>query len=142
MGSIHNDKEFYRYLHQLEDQDDLWYEHVGMESKPNVYVDDGDVNVPVKVVFNERQLLKKLRKTLNPNPQIYRKKAKRDAIRLHTTFYSLFGLTNKEISILLQIPESTVRHDYRPLKPGEVLEGDFEVELHDKFGKHLRPEDL
>lgn len=53
-----------------------------------------------------------------------------------------FDLSNKEISQILNIPESTIRHDYQPLKPGEKIHPKFEVELRDRFGKHLSPNEI
>ncbi|WP_289461276.1 hypothetical protein, partial [Lactobacillus intestinalis] len=106
------------------------------------YIDDGDLNTAVKDVIKERNLLKEVRDKLQTDPQLWRSAAKKDAIRLLVTYYKRFDLSNKEISQILNIPESTIRHDYQPLKPGEKIHPKFEVELRDRFGKHLSPNEI
>ena len=142
MVNIKNNKDFYDKLHELEDLDPDWFNHVGQESRLNTYIDDGDLNTAVKDVIKERNLLKEVRDKLQTDPQLWRSAAKKDAIRLLVTYYKRFDLSNKEISQILNIPESTIRHDYRPLKPGEKIHPKFEVELRDRFGKHLSPNEI
>lgn len=79
---------------------------------------------------------------MQTDPQLWRSAAKKDAIRLLVTYYKRFDLSNKEISQILNIPESTIRHDYQPLKPGEKIHPKFEVELRDRYGKHLSPNEI
>lgn len=144
MINIHNNEEFWQSLHELE-EDPYYYEHVGNESRTNVYIDDGDPNVDVEIVARERRQLKKVRELLGLSTGIKKKSRsnpKRSAIRLMVTWYRQFDLTYREIAKLLEMPYSTIRHDYPALKPQEKLKGDFTIELRDKFGRHIKANEI
>ena len=142
MVNIKNNKDFYDKLHELEDLDPDWFIHVGQESRFNNYIFFWGLKNGVKDINKERNLLKEVRDKLQTDPQLWRSAAKKDAIRLLVTYYKRFDLSNKEISQILNIPESTIRHDYQPLKPGEKIHPKFEVELRDRYGKHLSPNEI
>ncbi|HAM86074.1 hypothetical protein [Limosilactobacillus mucosae] len=134
---IKNNKDFYRKLHDLE-EDEEWYNNVGRESSLNVYMDDGNPKAPVKDVIKGRRILKEIRKQLDVKPQSWRTGSKRDAVRLEVTYYANFGLSTAEISELIGIPASTLRHNYQPFKPGETINSDVRVELRDEWGRHVQ----
>ena len=124
---VKNNQDFYRALHALE-EDPKWFAHVGQESGLDQYIDDGDPQTDVKTVLEDRKRLKKVRKMLQVNPQAWRTGSKRDTV----------GLSYKDMSGILHIPVSTLRHGYPPFKENEVINSDLRVELKDKFGKHVQ----
>lgn len=134
---VKNNQDFYRALHALE-EDPKWFTHVGQESGLDQYIDDGDPQTDVKTVLEDRKRLKKVRKMLQVNPQAWRTGSKRDTVRLVVTYYARFGLSYKDMSGILHIPVSTLRHGYPPFKENEVINSDLRVELRDKFGKHVQ----
>ena len=52
---IKNNKDFYRKLHALE-EDEEWYNNVGQESDLNVYMDDGNPEADVRTVIKSSGL--------------------------------------------------------------------------------------
>ena len=80
---------------------------------------------------------KEIRKQLGVNPQAWRTGSKREAVRLQVTYYKNFGLSTAEISEILDISASTLRHNYLPFKPGEKISNDVRVELRDEWGRHV-----
>ena len=133
---IKNNKDFYRKLHALE-EDEEWYNNVGQESDLNVYMDDGNPEADVRTVIKDRKALKEIRKQLGVNPQAWRTGSKREAVRLQVTYYKNFCLSTAEISEILDISASTLRHNYLPFKPGEKISNDVRVELRDEWGRHV-----
>ena len=53
------------------------------------------------------------------------------------TFYQKFNLSNRQIAKLLDFSDSTLRHDYPPLKPREQIHPAYVLKLRDSFGKRL-----
>lgn len=141
---IKNSKDFYLLLHELELEDPLWYQHVGAESKLNVYLDDGDLDTDQATIIANRKRLKRLREMIEVENsfRMWRTPGRRAAMRLIVTYYHNFGLKTKEISQLLKIPASTIRHDYPPLKEGELLDPGYKLALHDKYGRRLDVREL
>lgn len=135
---IKKNKEFYRLLQGLENYDPQWFVNVGKEIKPNVFVDDGNYKVPVEKIMLEREVLLKLRKIENPDLQyrIWRTNERKEGIRLYVTFYRQFDLTYKQIAELLNIPYSTLRHDYPELRIDETISNDYKPTT-DVFGREL-----
>lgn len=135
---IKKNKEFYRLLQGLENYDPQWFVNVGKEIKPNVFVDDGNYKVPVEKIMLEREVLFQLRKIENPDLQyrIWRTNERKEGIRLYVTFYRQFDLTYKQIAELLNIPYSTLRHDYPELRIDETISKDYKPTT-DVFGREL-----
>lgn len=126
---------FYEALHELYKTDPLWYQHVGDETSPGNYVDDGSLEVSGRLIFKERKQLDKIREMLGITKKTYRSLSQRDAVRLLVTYYRNFGLNNNQISGLLDFSESTLRHDYPPLKPDDKLHPAFVLKLRDRHGR-------
>ena len=118
---------------------------MGQEDRLNHYIDDGNPEVDVHLISKERRQLERIREKLglvSQRRRAFRSPAKRDSIRLVVTYYCKFGLNYHEIADEMNIPYSTLRHDYPELKKDEQLHNHFAVELQDKFGKHLSPDEL
>lgn len=128
MKNINDSTEFYDLLYQLEDLDQDWFLNVGTEAGLNHYIDDGNIYVGAKTVGKERQLLKKLRKCINVGKRDWRNQEEVAAIRLSVTFYKNFGLSNREVSLILNVSESTLRHDYPALRPNEKITTKLKLE--------------
>lgn len=64
---IKHDQEFYDWLHELEDQDSKWFDNIGSELKLNQYVDDGNTQVDVSKIAQERRNLAKIRNRIGVN---------------------------------------------------------------------------
>ena len=124
---IKNNQRFYDLLHELEDKDPNWHDHVGTELHLDEYADDGDPYTEVGVIKFERNRLKKIRELVEPEYHGWRTSSKRDGIRLFVTMYRQYRLSYAEISDLLGIPASTIRHDYHEAAVGEVLDGDYRL---------------
>lgn len=56
-------------------------------------------------------------------------------IRNISGFYD--ALSNRQIAKLLEFSDSTLRHDYPSLKPGEQIHPAYVLKLRDNFGKRL-----
>lgn len=129
---------FYRTIHELESLFPNWWEVVGIETE-NGFIDTSNVDDDPAKIFRSRELLMILRDQLGvAKARQWRGAQRKNAIRLKVTYYANFGLKPKEIATLLNIPASTIRHDYPPLKDGEMLEPSYELQVHDKFGRHLK----
>lgn len=126
---IKNNEDFYEHLHEMEDQDSGWFEHVGNEVRLNVYADDGDPYTPVKLIQYERKQLRQIREFIEPEYHGWKNESKRDGMRLLVTLYRQYKLNYDEISKIIGIPASTIRHDYKELDYGEELHGDYRIKL-------------
>ena len=145
MVRIHNNEEFWEELHNIEASDPDFFKNVGQEDRLNHYIDDGNPEIDVHLISQERRQLERIREKLglvSQRRRAFRSPAKRDSIRLVVTYYRKFGLNYHEIADEMNIPYSTLRHDYPELKKDEQLHNHFAVELQDKFGKHLSPDEL
>lgn len=137
MKNIKNLKNFYLKLHKLEKMDNEWWFHVGSESSPGIYIDDGSPKINGTLVAKERRQLKVIREMLGIHKRGYFSESQRDAVRLVVTYYKKFGLRNSEISQLLDLSESTLRHDYPALKDKEKLHPQIILKLRDQYGKEI-----
>lgn len=111
MKRVANNRRYYELLHQLEDLDSKWSEHIGKEGKLNNYYTEGDVNVPGEVIIKCREILAELRAMVDVIERRYQNEDSRVATRLLVTLYNDFGLSNKEIAEIFDYNESTLRHD-------------------------------
>lgn len=130
---VKNSKKFYDWLHSLEDADEEWYVHVGEELWTNKYSDDGDPLLTADQIIQERRTLALLRDEIDVKAEArngWRSAKQRDGIRLLVTVYRQYGLRYDEISKLLHMSSSTLRHDYRALEPGEIIDVDYRTVLH------------
>lgn len=138
MRNIRNISGFYDALNnETFKKDPLWYQHIGTESSPGVYIDDGSMKVSGKMIADERKALAKVRELLGIKKKTYQQTPQRDAVRLMVTYYQKFNLNNRQIAKLLEFSDSTLRHDYPPLKPGEQIHPAYVLKLRDNFGKQL-----
>lgn len=129
---IKNDQEFYDWLHELEDQDSNWFDNIGSELKLNQYVDDGNVQIDVAQIAKERRHLAKIRNRIGVNQSSTwgSNSDNRNGVRIKVTIYRQYNLSYEEIAKILEIPASTIRHEYRELAPGEKIDVDLEALLH------------
>lgn len=137
MKNIRDIKNFYTELNKLDSLDCDWALHVGEESSPGIYIDDGSLAVSGKTISDTRQQLEKVRQMLGIKTRNYRTKAQRDAVRLLVTYYRKFDLNNHQIAPLTNLSESTLRHDYPPLKEGESLHPAYVLKLRNQYGRTI-----
>lgn len=138
MKNIRDIPGFYDALNaEIFDDDPLWYQHVGIETSPGIYIDDGSMEVSGKMIADERKALAKVRELLGIKKKTYQQAPQRDAVRLVVTYYRKFNLSSREISQILEFSDSTLRHDYPPLKSGETIHPAYVLKLRDSFGKRL-----
>ena len=131
---VKNSTEFFQKLHELE-EDPLWWEHIGDEDALNHYMSTGSLDISHEDVKKERQLLRELRDNLGISEQAWTNSAQRDGLRLWVTMYRNYGLTYDQIAEVLNIPASTIRTNYRELKPFEMLTSDYAVYRRDHAGR-------
>ncbi len=94
MRNIRNISGFYDALNnETFKKDPLWYQHIGTESSPGVYIDDGSMKVSGKMIADERKALAKVRDLLGIKKKTYQQAPQRDAVRLMVTFYQKFNLS-------------------------------------------------
>lgn len=135
MKNIKDIPNFMKELNKLENKDENWFLHVGAESSPGNYIDDGSLEISGKQISQERKQLSKIRKMLGINTRAYRTESQRDAVRLLVTYYRNFGLNNRQISPLTSLSESALRHNYPSLREGELLHPTYVLKLRNRYGR-------
>ena|SRR3712207_1455094 len=142
MVKIKNNTKFYDLLHELEDSDPNWFENVGEERNLNQYIDDGAYDIPVEKIYRQRDLLKQIRMIMDTQSRSWKSNARRAGIRLYVTFYRQYGLSYEQISKIMDIPNSTLRHDYAELGFTELLKDDYRISLVDRYGNILSQKEI
>lgn len=126
-------------LHELE-ADEEWFRMVGTERRLNHFedVDFDKYQTNQDCVDRNRTLLLGIRAGLSENNspdepvplrRAWRGHGQKERLRLLTTVYRNYGLRYREIAELLGINASTVRHDLRPFKDGEMIKSDFVINM-------------
>ena len=132
---IKNSADFFNKLHELEDNDPKWFDHIGSEDAVNHYVDDGSLELsPVKIA-RERELLKLVREHVGLVNRQWLDQSQRDGVRLWVTMYRNYGLQYRQISEVMGISQSTLKTNFKAIEPFEILDSDYVLYRRDNQGR-------